>query len=239
LQSIVDLGLDCHRIDVAGSSEEYGNIRQDMLTHYLFDIRTGGLILDESSPINPKSVYGTSKVAEDFLARNFHAAYGLPCVVTRMFNNYGPRQSPRFITGAIISQALEHDDIHLGYMDSRRDFCYVADGVMGHIHVGLFGNPGEVYVYGYGQNCSMLEWYEKIICVGRALSFWKDKTLHADTEGRARLGHSEVEELRVDYSKLHKLTGWRPIYNWEAGIALTIKWYAENRDRWIGRVDWK
>jgi len=47
-----------------------------------------------------------------------------------------------------------------------------------------------------------------------------------------------VEELRVDYSKLHQLTGWQPNYSWEKGLAETIKWYADNREKWIGRVDW-
>jgi dTDP-glucose 4,6-dehydratase len=44
--------------------------------------------------------------------------------------------------------------------------------------------------------------------------------------------------LRVGYEKLHRETGWEPLVSWEEGIAKTIAWYAENRDRWIGRVDW-
>jgi len=240
LQSVVDLELDCLAIDVAGSSEEYGNIREDMLGQYRFDTITGGLLLDERSPINPQSVYGTSKVAEDFLARNYHKAYQLPVVVTRMFNNYGPRQSPRFITGTIITQALSRDIIQLGYVLSKRDFCYVADGVRGHIHAALFGKPGDVYVYGSGNTISMRDWANLIIKVGESTGFWASaKVLHANTEGRGRLGNSEVDELRVDYSKLSKLTGWQPEYSWEEGIALTIEWFALNRERWVGRTDWK
>lgn len=237
LQSIVDLDLDVYSVDTAGSSEEYGNIREEVRDHYRFE-EDGGLILDETSPVNPQSVYATSKVAEDFLTRNFYKAYGVPGVVTRMFNNYGPRQNPRFVTGTIITQALSRDVVQLGYVLSKRDFCFVRDGVMGHIHVALFGEPGDVYVYGYGQNVSILEWYNMIIRIGQEEGYWGEKTLQADTEGRGRLGKSEVEELRVDYSKLNRLTGWRPQYTWEEGLRETIKWYAENRDKWIGRVDW-
>lgn len=229
--------MDVYRVDTAGSSEEYGNVREDVRQSYQFD-KNGGLILDEMSPINPQSVYATSKIAEDFLTRNFHKAYGIPAVVTRMFNNYGPRQNPRFVTGTIITQALSQDTINLGYVLAKRDFCFVRDGAMGHINVALFGEPGDVYVYGFGETISILDWCKMIIRIGKESGFWGEKTLRADTEGRGRLGKSEVEELRVDYAKLNRLTGWQPNCSWEQGLGETIKWYAEDRSRWIGRVDW-
>ena len=69
--------------------------------------------------------------------------------------------------------------------------------------------------------------------------YWKNKKLiHRDTGKRGRLGKSEVNELRVDYSKLHALTSWEPDFNWEEGLKETIQWYAENKDKWTGRVDW-
>ena len=106
LQSIVDTGLEIEKFDTAGTSEEYGNVRDDVAHHHDFD-DDGGLILHERSPINPKSIYATAKVAADFLTMNYHDAFGLPGVVTRMFNNYGPRQNPRYVTGTIITQALD------------------------------------------------------------------------------------------------------------------------------------
>jgi dTDP-glucose 4,6-dehydratase len=84
----------------------------------------------------------------------------------------------------------------------------------------------------------MLEWYNMIIRIGQEQGYWGKKTLQADTEGRGRLGKSEVEELRVDYAKLNRLTGWNPRYSWEDGLRETIEWYVENRGSWIGRVDW-
>src|SRR5262245_46705577 len=96
LQSIVDNGLELEKFDTAGTSEEYGNVRESVAHHHDFD-EAGALILHEQSPINPKSIYATAKVAADFLTLNYHDAYGLPGIVTRMFNNYGPRQNPRYV----------------------------------------------------------------------------------------------------------------------------------------------
>src|SRR5436853_4943696 len=116
LQSVVDHALELEKFDTAGTSEEYGNVRESVAHHHDFD-EAGGLILHERSPINPKSVYATSKVAADFLTMNYHDAFGVPGVVTRMFNNYGPRQNPRYITGTIVTHALERDEIELGQLD--------------------------------------------------------------------------------------------------------------------------
>jgi dTDP-glucose 4,6-dehydratase len=65
LQSIVDNGVELEKFDTAGASEEYGNVREAVAHHHDFD-SDGGLVLHERSPINPKSVYATAKVAADF-----------------------------------------------------------------------------------------------------------------------------------------------------------------------------
>jgi len=237
LQSIVDLDLDVAKIDTAGTSEEYGNVDEEMRDKHETD-DGGHLLLSERSPINPTSVYATSKLAADFLTMNFHDAYGLPAVTTRMFNNYGPRQNPRYITGTIITQALERDIVELGNLTPKRDLCYVSDGVRGHLHVALEGNAGEQYVYGYGENISMREWAHTILEVGTERGFWERPEI-VQVEERFRPGDSDVEELRVGYDKLHEETGWEPTVSWREGIRRTIEWYADNREHWYGRVDWR
>jgi len=237
LQSIVDYGLELEKFDTAGTSEEYGNVREAVAHHHDFDTE-GGLILHERSPINPKSVYATSKVAADFLTMNYHDAFGIPGVVTRMFNNYGPRQNPRYITGTIITQALTRETVELGQLEPMRDFCFCTDGVRGHLMVAARGIPGDLYVYGQGKNVSMREWADTILRIGREQGYWDASREVVSTAERYRPGASEVMALRVGYEKLNRETGWEPRMSWEDGIARTIAWYAENRDRWIGRIDW-
>jgi dTDP-glucose 4,6-dehydratase len=237
LQSVVDQGLELEKFDTAGTSEEYGNVREAVAHHHDFD-EEGGLILHERSPINPKSVYATSKVAADFLTMNYHDAFGVPGVVTRMFNNYGPRQNPRYVTGTIITQALTREAIELGQLEPLRDFCFCSDGVRGHLTVAAHGIPGDVYVYGQGHNISMRDWVDLILRIGEENGYWPGDREVVSTPARFRPGASEVMALRVGHDKLTRETGWMPKVSWEEGVLRTIAWYAENRDRWLGRVDW-
>lgn len=237
LQSVVDLDLDIAKFDTAGTSEEYGNVDEEVADKHEYG-DDGRVLLNERSPVNPTSIYATSKLASDFLTMNFHDAYGIPGVTTRMFNNYGPRQNPRYITGTIITQALERDIVELGNLTPKRDMCYVSDGVRGHMHVALEGEPGEEYVYGYGENISMRDWTDLILDVGVEEGYWERPEI-VQREDRFRPGDSDVEELLVGYEKLHEETGWEPQVSWREGVSRTIEWYANNTSSWYGRVDWQ
>lgn len=235
LQTAVDLDLDLFKFSVAGTSEEYGGFQYHKDQ---YDVKRGKLILNERSPVNPRSIYATSKVAADFLALNYFDAYGLPTVVTRMFNNYGPRQNPTYVTPTIITQALQREKVLLGNLESKRDLCYVSDGVTGHIHVALWGNAGEEYAYGYGENITMGDWARLVLDVGEKEGYWQERPI-VSVKDRFRPGKSDVVELLVGYDKLHALTGWHPTVSWEEGVKRTIEWYANHREKWIGRVDWQ
>jgi dTDP-glucose 4,6-dehydratase len=169
---------------------------------------------------------------------NYHDAYGVPGVVTRMFNNYGPRQNPRYVTGTIITQALARPEVELGALEPLRDFCFTTDGVRGHLTVAAHGVPGDLYVYGQGKNISMADWSDLILRTGAEHGFWPDDRRVVTTPTRLRPGATDVMALRVGYEKLHRETGWEPKVTWEEGVLRTIEWYAANRDKWIGRVDW-
>src|SRR3954454_4163166 len=222
LQSIVDYGLEIEKFDTAGTSEEYGNVREAVAHHHDFD-EHGSLILHERSPINPKSIYATAKVAADFLTMNYHDAFQLPTVVTRMFNNYGPRQNPRYVTGTIVTQALTRETVELGQLEPLRDFCFCTDGVRGHLTVAGKGVPGDLYVYGQGKNISMADWANLILRTGREDGFWGDDRRVVTDESRLRPGVTDVMALRVGYEKLHAETGLEPKGSWEGGGRGTIR----------------
>jgi dTDP-glucose 4,6-dehydratase len=142
------------------------------------------------------------------------------------------------VTGTIITQALERPQIELGQLDPLRDFCFCTDGVRGHLTVAARGIPGDVYVYGQGENVSMADWAAMIIRIGEEGGHWPAGREIVTSEGRFRPGASEVMALRVGYEKLNAETGWKPTISWEEGIRRTVAWYAANRESWVGRVDW-
>jgi dTDP-glucose 4,6-dehydratase len=109
--------------------------------------------------------------------------------------------------------------------------------VRGHLTVAAHGVPGDVYVYGQGRNVSMADWARLILDTGVEEGFWPEREIVC-VEHRRRPGASEVMALRVGYEKLRAETGWEPLVSWQEGVSRTIRWYAENRERWIGRVDW-
>ena len=85
----------------------------------------------------------------------------------------------------------------------------------------------------------MADWVALIVRVGEERGFWPaGRRGRVDAPQRFRPGASEVMALRVGYEKLQRETGWEPKVSWEDGVARTIAWYAANRDKWIGRVDW-
>lgn len=236
LEAIKNQDIGVEKINIAGTSEEYGNFDEDRKEGY--DVEENSITLDEGSPVNPKSVYATSKVAADFLAQNYWDAYNLPTITTRMFNNYGPRQSPRYITGTVITQALERGFVEVGNLESKRDLCFVRDGVRGHIAATVEGSPGEVYTFGSGKTCTMRQWVDEIIEVGKEEGYWREVRV-VQKEERYRPGDTDVEELKANYSKLNDLTGWKPKTTKGKGLKRTIEWYSQNRENWKGLCDWE
>ena len=237
LQACVTAEMNVEKFVSAGTSEEYGNIDPERIDQYEF--RGDALLLNERSPLNPKSVYAVSKVAADFLTKSYEAAYSLNGVSVRSFNNYGPRQNPRYITGTVISQALRRSEIELGYLGAKRDMCFCKDGVAGYMAIAENGVPGETYVFGHGENITMADWVALIIKTGVEMGAWPDDRHVVVNESRGRLGSSEVNELLVDATKLKDLTGFTPKYSWEDGLQETISWYLQNPELWQDNVDWR
>ncbi len=235
--AIRESNLELHKFCYTGSSEEYGSYDSLKAAGHRH-VQSDRIFLDETASLNPKSIYATSKVAADFLSRNFFDAYGTPSVVVRMFNIFGPLQNPRFITGTVITQALCRDLVEIGSPYGKRDFSYVDDGVRGLLRSTLFGEPGGLYVLGKGENISIGDWPKLILEIGRENKIWGERRL-VTREDRFRPGRTDEAELLADSTRLKEICGWESEVSWEEGILKTIHWYAENRSFWETQVDWQ
>jgi GDP-4-dehydro-6-deoxy-D-mannose reductase len=184
------------RIQVAGSSEEYGQVFPDEVP------------MKETNPLRPLSPYAVSKVAQDLLAWQYFQSYGMKTVRTRGFNHTGPRRGDVFVTSNFAKQIAEIEKgkrepvIYVGNLEAKRDFTDVRDIVRGYWLCLEKGEPGDVYNIGTGKAYSMQEVLDMLL----ALSKTKVK-VKVDP---ARLRPSDVPILLSDCRKFVSLTGWKP-----------------------------
>lgn len=178
----------------------------------------------EDSPLAPNSPYSASKAAADLLVRAYAHTYGLPAVITRCSNNYGPFQFPEKLIPLMISNAIEGRDLPV-YGDGLnvRDWIYVEDHCRA-IDAALHrGRPGEIYNIGGRCEKTNLEVVRSIL---RALD-------RAETMIRLvtdRLGHDR--RYAIDPSKAERELGWRPTVSWGDGLERNISWYKANESWW-------
>ena len=137
-EAALDLKLD-PRIQIAGSSEEYGMVHPDEVP------------MKETNPLRPLSPYAVSKVAQDLLGYQYFKSYGLKVIRTRGFNHTGPRRGDVFVTSNFSKQVAEIEKgkrepvIHVGNLDALRDFTDVRDMVRAYWLAAEKGEPGDVY----------------------------------------------------------------------------------------------
>lgn len=191
------------------SSEVYGSMRGEW---------SDGM--DESHPIQPQSPYAASKVAADALVRAFNLSYGLPAIILRPFNTYGPRQSQRAVVPTIVRQVLDPEAgaINLGNVNTRRDLTYVTDTVRAFLAVADLPNFG-VYNAGTGETHFISSLAQRII---RHMDSVKPINTVRD---RHRPKASEVDCLLADASALSKATGWSPQVSLDHGLIHVIAWH--------------
>ncbi len=181
--------------------------------------------IDERHPLQGQSPYSASKIAADKLAESYARAFDLPVVTVRPFNTYGPRQSARAVTPAIIVQALAGPSIRLGSLHPTRDFTYVTDIVDAFVQAGeTEGVDGRVFNFGSGTEITI----EALVhTIGSLLG----TSLHVEVEERrVRPPRSEVEQLVADASLARQVLGWRPAVSLDQGLAATIEWCRGHRD---------
>ncbi len=176
----------------------------------------------EEDPLAPRNPYSASKAGADRLAYSYFTTYGLPVVVTRASNNYGPRQYPEKVIPLFITNALESRPLPL-YGDGLqvRDWLHVEDNCRALDLLIEKGRPGETYNIGGGTELTNLELTEQILAlVGKPKSLIKPV--------KDRPGHDRRYSL--DTSRLKSL-GWAPQVPFEEGLASTVEWY-RSQDKW-------
>jgi len=184
------------KIQVAGSSEEYGLTFPDEIP------------MKETNPLRPLSPYAVSKVAQDLLAFQYFKSYGLRTVRTRGFNHTGPRRGEVFICSTFAKQIAEIEKkkrepvIYVGNLEAKRDFTDVRDTARAYWLCLEKGKEGEVYNIGRGKNYSIRE----VLDILLSLTSINIK-VKVDPK---RLRPSDVPILLSDCTKFVQLTGWEP-----------------------------
>jgi dTDP-glucose 4,6-dehydratase len=181
----------------------------------------------EDFPLNPSSPYSSSKAGSDLLALSYHRTFGLPVVVTRASNNYGPCQFPEKLIPLMIAQALESKPLPV-YGDGLqvRDWLFVEDHCRALWAVLEKGSAGGIF--NIGGNCSLPN-IEVVRSILRLTG--KPESLIASVADRP--GHDR--RYALSSRKLRRETGWRPDVPFETGLKETIAWYQSNQD-WVGHV---
>lgn len=202
--------LGTERVMVTSTSEVYGTAQY--------------VPIDEKHPFQGQSPYSATKIGADRLAESFYRSFDLPVTIVRPFNTYGPRQSGRAVIPTIISQLLAgQQEIHLGKLSPTRDFNFVKDTAHG--FMAIANCPAAI-----GQELNIATGEEHSIgdLANELIAQINPNAKIVCEEERLRPEKSEVNRLLGDSTKMRTLTGWKPEYTFEQGLAETVAWIRDN-----------
>jgi dTDP-glucose 4,6-dehydratase len=178
---------------------------------------------DEAFPLRPGNPYSASKAGADLLVQAYGRTYGLPVLISRCSNNYGPYQHPEKLIPLCITNGLEGLPLPLyGDGQYRRDWIYVLDHCHAIDRVLHHGISGSVYNVGGGRELANVDVVRRI---AGALNLPASKIRFvADRPGHDRRYAVNDEKLRA--------LGYRPVTSFDEGLAETIRWYQDHRAWW-------
>jgi len=200
-------------IHIAGSSEEYGLVREEETP------------VKENNPLRPLSPYAVSKIGQDKLAFQYYHSYGLKTVVTRAFNHEGPRRGEQFVTSDFAKQIAEIEKgkepiIYVGNLEAKRDYSDVRDIVKAYwlaIEKCKYGEPYNICA----EEAKTIKWV-----LDTLLGFSKVKDIEIKQDS-SKMRPSDVPVLLGDCSKFKEATGWKPEIPFEKTLEDTLNYWRE------------
>jgi dTDP-glucose 4,6-dehydratase len=201
------------RFVLISSSEVYGTAELAPMT--------------EEHPLKPRSPYAATKAGADRLAYSYFVTYGLPIVILRPFNNYGPRQHPEKVIPRFVTSALSDEPLTVhGNGHASRDWLYVdddAEAIEAVIEAPIDTVAGEVINVATGVDISVSEIADIVLeTLGKPASLKVHVTERPGQVDR-HIGSTE---------KAERLVGWRARTSFEVGLERTVSWYRENEAWW-------
>lgn len=177
------------------SANEYGKVTESDIP------------IDESTPLKPLNPYAVSKIAQEYLALQYHHSYGLDVVILRPFNHTGERQTDNFLIPSLAKQIAEIEKgkssaLTVGNLEAIRDFTDVKDIVRAYVLAAQKCKSGQIYNIGSGQGQQV----QKVLDMLLKLS----STTITVQQDPAKMRPSDVPVLIADSSKFTSLTGWKP-----------------------------
>lgn len=204
-------GAGVERFVHISTDEVYGSIREGRF--------------NERSPLAPNSPYAASKAAAEHLVSAFGRTYGVPYIILRPSNNYGPWQHTEKFIPVVIASALSGRPAPIyGEGSNVREWLYVEDCAEAIVQAAMKGKTGEVYNIGSGHEMKNIDVARLILSI-----LGKPETLIEHVADRA--GHDF--RYAMDCTKIQNELGWKPRVPFEEGIRNTVRWYSENKPWWL------
>jgi GDP-4-dehydro-6-deoxy-D-mannose reductase len=211
LEAVRKYDLSNTKILIVSSADIYGRVAKENLP------------INEETPLMPTSPYSVSKIAQDFLGLTYFLTYKLNIIRVRPFNHIGPRQSPNFVVSSFAKQIAEIEKgkresiLHVGNLETKRDFTNVKDMVRAYALAIEKGKYGETYNIGSGISYKISDILNKLVSMSKAsIKIKKDETLFRPNDN---------PDLICDARKFIELTDWKP----QISIETTLK---ETLDYW-------
>jgi dTDP-glucose 4,6-dehydratase len=187
--------------------------------------------MDEEHPLNPRSPYAATKAGADRLAYSYCATYGLPIVIVRPFNNYGPNQHPEKVIPRFVLQALADEPLTVhGDGTATRDWLYVeddAEAIQAVIEADLDLVVGEVINIATGVDVSVSEIADLVLELAGKPASLKEHVAERPGQVHRHIGSTD---------KAERLLGWRAETSLEEGLRRTVAWYRDNQAWWRGHI---